>query len=63
MKELFPAEVLSKCLVKQFNYPSSIIALNKGNGQFVIQKLPPMVQISSINAIHQMDINHEGIWI
>ena len=60
MKELFPAEVLSKCLVKQFNYSSSIIALNKGNGQFVIQKLPPMVQISSINAIHQVDINNDG---
>jgi enediyne biosynthesis protein E4 len=60
MKDLFPAEVLSKCLVKQFNYASSIIAFNKGNGQFVIEKLPPMVQTSSINAIHQLDINHDG---
>jgi len=60
MQELFPAEVLNKCLVKQFNYASSIIALNKGDGQFVIQKLPPMVQTSCINAIHQMDINNDG---
>ena len=60
MKELFPPEVLNKCVMKEFNYTPSIIALNKGNGQFVIQKLPPMAQISSINAIHQMDINNDG---
>ena len=60
MPELFPADVLNKCIVKKFNYGSSIIAFNKGNGHFVIQKLPPMVQISSINAIHQIDINHDG---
>jgi len=60
MEELFPREVLNKSVVKLFNYASSIIALNKGNGKFEIQKLPPMVQISSINAIHQMDINNDG---
>lgn len=60
MKELFPPEVLNKCVMKEFNYASSIIALNKGNGQFEIQKLPPMAQISSINAIHQIDLNNDG---
>jgi hypothetical protein len=60
MEELFSREVLNKSVVKLFNYASSIIALNKGNGKFEIQKLPPMVQISSINAIHQMDINNDG---
>lgn len=60
MEELFPREVLNKSVVKLFNYASSIIAINKGNGKFEIQKLPPMVQISSINAIHQMDINNDG---
>ena len=60
MNELFPASVLSQCTVKEFNYGSSIIAINKGNGKFEIHKLPPMVQISSINAIHQMDINNDG---
>ena len=48
MNELFPKDVLNKCIVKVFNYGSSIIAFNKGNGQFVIQKLPPLTQISSI---------------
>jgi hypothetical protein len=60
MKELFPGDVLNKCMVKEFNYGSSIIAFNKGNGHFVIQKLPPLTQTSSINAIHAMDINHDG---
>ncbi len=60
MKELFPEDVLSKCLVKEFNYGSSIIAINKGNGQFEIQKLPPMAQISCINAMQQVDIDHDG---
>ncbi|MDQ6904106.1 MAG: VCBS repeat-containing protein, partial [Bacteroidota bacterium] len=60
IKELFPVEQLNSSLVKLFNYPSSIIALNKGNGKFVIQKLPPMAQISSTNAILQMDVNKDG---
>jgi hypothetical protein len=58
--ELFSEDVLSKSIVKKFNYPSSIIALNRGNGRFVIQKLPPLTQISSVNAIHQIDINKDG---
>jgi hypothetical protein len=52
--------MLDSSLVKQFNYPTSIIALNEGNGQFSIQPLPVMVQLSSVNAIHCMDINHDG---
>ena len=60
MSELFPKDVLSKSIVKVFNYCSSIIAFNKGNGHFVIEKLPPLTQTSSITAIHPMDINHDG---
>ncbi|MGH2646147.1 MAG: hypothetical protein ACRDE8_01215, partial [Ginsengibacter sp.] len=47
--------------------PSSIIAINNGNGSlpagqagFTIQKLPVMTQLSSVNAIHCMDINNDG---
>jgi enediyne biosynthesis protein E4 len=58
--ELFPADQLNGAKVKSFNYPSSIVALNKGNGKFVIEKLPPMAQISSTNAILQSDINNDG---
>ena len=57
---LFRSEILNSSIVKIFNYGSSIVALNKGNGHFVIQKLPPLTQTSSINAIHQIDINHDG---
>jgi enediyne biosynthesis protein E4 len=60
MQELFPAELLNSSQVKLFNYPSSIIALNKGNGKFDIQKLPPMAQISSTNTILPMDVNNDG---
>jgi hypothetical protein len=60
MRELFPAGQINSSLVKLFNYPSSIIALNKGKGKFVIQKLPPMAQISSTNALLQMDVNNDG---
>ena len=60
LKELFPAEQLNSAIVKLFNYPSSIIAINKGNGNFEIQKLPPMAQISSTNAILQLDVNNDG---
>src|SRR6185295_20223085 len=40
--------------------PSSCIAINNGNGQFVIEKFPSMMQLSSVNAIHCMDINNDG---
>jgi len=57
---LFSSELLEKSLVKQFNYCSSIIAINKGNGQFEIQKLPQMMQLSSVNALKCIDINGDG---
>ncbi|HEX9514196.1 MAG TPA: VCBS repeat-containing protein, partial [Puia sp.] len=60
IRELFPPAMLDSSLVKQFNYPSSIVALNEGNGQFSIQPLPPIVQLSSVNAIHCIDINQDG---
>ena len=43
IQELFPEELLSKSVVKKFNYSSSCIAINNGNGNFTVQKLPAMV--------------------
>ncbi|MDP4251073.1 MAG: VCBS repeat-containing protein [Bacteroidota bacterium] len=60
IQELFSPKLLSASVVKQFNYCSSIVAINEGNGQFKIQKLPQMVQLSSVNAIHCGDINGDG---
>src|SRR6185437_11114706 len=60
IQDLFPAGLLDTMTPKLFNYPSSIIAINQGNGQFRIEKLPGMAQLSSINAIKCFDINGDG---
>ncbi len=60
IQELFSAELIRSCKVKSFNYCSSVIAINKGNGQFAIQKLPMALQWSSVNAIRCTDINGDG---
>jgi len=60
IQELFPESLLSKSVVKKFNYPSSCVAINNGNGNFTVQKLPPMVQLSCINVIHCLDVNGDG---
>jgi len=60
IQELFPEQLLSASVVKKFNYSSSCIAINNGNGNFTVQKLPVMSQLSSINVIHCMDVNGDG---
>ena len=60
INDLFSKDILNTSQVKIFNYASSCIALNKGNGNFTVQKLPPQAQWSCINAIYCADINHDG---
>ncbi|MGI8950260.1 MAG: VCBS repeat-containing protein [Chitinophagaceae bacterium] len=60
IQELFPENVMKQCVMKQFNYCSSIVAINNGNGNFTIEKLPVMTQLSSVNAIACMDVNNDG---
>jgi hypothetical protein len=60
IQELFPSTLLDSSLVKTFNFCSSVIALNEGNGRFRIQRLPTMVQLSSVNAIRTTDLNGDG---
>ena len=60
IQELFPESLLSKSVVKRFNYSSSCIAINDGNGNFTVQRLPSMAQLSCINVIHCMDVNGDG---
>ena len=60
IQELFSADIIRSCKIKQFNFAPSIIAINKGNGQFDIQKLPAMAQLTSVNAIKCSDINGDG---
>lgn len=61
IQQLFPAELIEKSTVNQFNYSSSCIAINEGNGNFTIHKLPMEVQLSSVNAILCTDVNGDGI--
>lgn len=58
IQDLFPEQSLKN--VKQFNYASSIVAINTGNGNFSVQKLPVTVQLSSVNAIQCLDIDRDG---
>jgi hypothetical protein len=60
IQDLFPADLLNRSLIKQFNYTNSCVAINNGNGNFTVQKLPVMAQISSINAINCIDMNNDG---
>ena len=60
VQTLFSKELISNATVKQFNYTSSIIAINNGNGSFSIEPLPTIVQLSSVNAIAVTDINNDN---
>ncbi len=60
VQELFPETLVKQSVVKQFNYCSSIVAINKGNGQFEVVQMPAMAQLSSVNAIRSVDVNGDG---
>jgi hypothetical protein len=60
VQEIFSKEDIDQSLVKAFNYTSSIVAYNNGNGQFEIQQLPAMAQLSSVQAILLYDVNMDG---
>ena len=60
IQELFTAELLHEAIIKQITYSASCIAINEGNGQFHIQKMPTPVQFSCVNAIKCTDLNNDG---
>ena len=60
IQQLFRPEILKKAIVKVFNYPASCIAINKGDGNFTVQKLPYRAQLSSVNSIYCRDVNRDG---
>jgi enediyne biosynthesis protein E4 len=60
-QEIFKPEVVSNSIQKTANIQESIVAINKGNGQFTIQILPAAVQFSCVNAIICLDVNKDGI--
>jgi hypothetical protein len=60
IQELFPPAVLDSATVRLFDYPLTIVAINDGHGHFSIHPLPLTIQLSSVNAIRCMDIDHNG---
>ncbi len=60
IQTLFKPELIKTSTVKIFNYSSSCIAYNKGNGNFDIVALPLTAQLSCINAMLCKDINADG---
>ena len=58
--KLFSEEVLNNTMVKKAILSASVIAINEGNGQFRIQKLPTRVQFSCICGIMCSDVNNDG---
>ena len=61
IQQIFSKELLAKASVKQFNYNQSCVAINNGNGNFTIQPLPPMSQLSCINAFYSLDLNYDNL--
>lgn len=61
IRELFSPQILATTQIKEFNYASSVVALNKGNGSFEIIPLPAMAELTSVNAILCEDINQDGL--
>lgn len=60
IQDLFTTAAMRKATVQEFNYSSSVIAINNGKAQFQIIKLPYTTQWSSINAILCIDLNGDG---
>lgn len=60
IQELFSQELIKPAVVKQFNYSPSVVAINQGNGKFIIKELPVMSQLTCINAVIPIDVNGDG---
>ena len=60
IQELFGPEILAKAIQKTFNYPSSILAKPTDEGNFLIQRLPQRIQLSSLNAILPFSTENKG---
>lgn len=61
ISELFGEDMINGAMAGEFNYCSSVIAWNEGNGRFTIDRMPDYVQFSSVNAIACTDVNQDGL--
>jgi len=60
VQELLGNEQSAKAVVKYVNYSASCVAFNKGNGNFILDKLPYSIQFSSVKTILPWDVNDDG---
>lgn len=58
--DLFSQKIVDAASRKGVSYLSSCIALNQGNGEFNVVKLPADVQLSCVNAILPIDLDTDG---
>ncbi|MGB5227062.1 MAG: VCBS repeat-containing protein [Eudoraea sp.] len=60
ISELFPKEIFDNSIMKKSVISESIIAVNEGNGNFTVIKLPSRSQLSCICGITCTDVNNDG---
>jgi hypothetical protein len=60
IQELFSEQKMNQSIVKTVSISESIIALNKGAGEFQVKKLDKHVQFSCVCGISCKDINNDG---
>lgn len=61
IQDLFPKDLLDHSIVKQFDYTSSIVAMNDGKANFVRIRLPDEVQFSCVNAAQCLDVDGDNL--
>lgn len=59
-QDLFSKEIVENSIQKTVAHQESCVAINTGNGKFVVTALPAQVQFSSVNTIATMDVNNDG---
>ena len=60
IQELFPENIMNQSIMKESSISSSVIAVNDGNGNFTIKRLPYRSQFSCICGISCVDVNADG---
>lgn len=58
--ELLDSDILKNSIIKEANTTESVIAINDGNGNFEIKRLPKETQFSCVCDINCRDINDDG---
>ena len=58
--ELFSKDIIENAIKKKNSITETVIAINNGNGDFTIKKLPSRVQLSCVCGVTCTDINNDG---